>query len=64
MTETWTDDELKDDEGKYRCPHCNFRLLRINNYAECSNCGSTFKRGSLSAPKSWKGSSESGDMND
>lgn len=37
--------ELYDEEsGKYICPHCQSRLLRIGDYAECTNCGEQFRR--------------------
>lgn len=37
--------ELYDhDEGKYFCPFCDGRMLRVGNTAECTECGEKFKR--------------------
>ena len=37
--------ELFDEEtGKYWCPFCEGRLLRIGDYAECLKCGEAFSR--------------------
>lgn len=37
--------ELWDEEqGKYICAKCDSRLLRIDGYAECSNCGAQYRR--------------------
>ena len=37
--------ELWDDEREqYRCPVCDSRVLRIGEYAECTDCGRSFYR--------------------
>lgn len=38
---------LYDEEtGKYWCPFCGSRILRVGDYAECTDCGERFRRGS------------------
>lgn len=39
------DYELWDEEREqYRCPVCDERVLRIGDYAECTDCGRSFYR--------------------
>jgi len=33
-----------DEEKEYRCPFCDSRMLRVGNYAECTDCGERFSR--------------------
>lgn len=33
-----------DEEEKFICVKCDSRLLRIGDYAECTNCGAKFRR--------------------
>lgn len=37
--------ELWDEnEGQYRCPFCDSRILRVGTYAECTDCGEQFRK--------------------